>query len=42
MTVCVLTVEDEVVGVYDEYMKAYDVGCSKYNGEFDIEEFEVE
>ena len=42
MTVYVLTVEDEVVGVYDEYMKAYDVGCSKYHGDFDIEEFEVE
>lgn len=42
MTVYVLTVEDEVVGVYDEYMKAYDIGCSKYNGDFDIEEFEVE
>lgn len=41
MTVYVLKVEDEVVGVYDEYMKAYDVGCSN-NGDFDIEEFEVE
>ena len=42
MTVYVLTVDAEVMGVYDEYMKTYDVGCSKYNGNFDIEEFEVE
>lgn len=41
MTVYVLTVEDEVIGVFNEYMKAYDIGCSK-NGDFDIEEFEVE
>ena len=42
MTVYVLTVDNEVVGVYDEYTKAYDVGCSKYDGDFDIDEFEVE
>lgn len=42
MTVYVLIVEKEVVGVYDEYTKAYDVGCSKHDGDFDIEEFEVE
>lgn len=42
MTVYVLTVEDEVVGVFNKYMKVYDIGCSKYNGDFDIEEFEVE
>lgn len=42
MTVYVLTVEDEVIGVFNEYMKAYDIGCSKDNGDFDIEEFEVE
>ena len=42
MTVYVLTVDNEVVGVYDEYTKAYDIGCSKYDGDFDIDEFEVE
>ncbi len=42
MTVYVLTVDNEVVGVYDEYTKAYDVGYSKYDGDFDIDEFEVE
>lgn len=42
MTVYVLTVDNEVVGVYDEYTKAYDIGYSKYDGDFDIDEFEVE
>lgn len=42
MTVYVLTVENGVIGVFNEYMKAYDIGCSKYNGDFYIEEFEVE
>lgn len=42
MTVYVLTVDNEVVGVHDEYTKAYDIGCSKYDGDFDIDEFEVE
>lgn len=42
MTVYVLTIDNEVVGVYDEYTKAYDIGCSKYDGDFDIDEFEVE
>lgn len=40
--VYVLTVDNEIVGVYDEYTKAYDVGCSGYSGDFDIDEFEVE
>lgn len=42
MTVYVLSVDGEVVGVYDDYMKAYDLGCSKYDGDFDLDEFEVE
>lgn len=42
MTVYVLSVDREVVGVYNEHIKAYDVGCSEYNGDFDIDEFDVE
>jgi hypothetical protein len=42
MTVYVLSVDGEVVGVYDEYVKAYDIGCKKYNRDFDLDEFEVE
>lgn len=42
MTVYVLIVGEEVVGVYDEYVKAYDIGCEKYDGDFDVEEFDVE
>ncbi len=42
MTVYVLITETGVVGVYDDYMKAYDLGCSKYDGDFDIEEFDLE
>lgn len=41
MTVYVLSVNGEVVGVYNEYIKANDIGCEKYNGEFIIDEFEV-
>lgn len=40
--VYVLTVDNEIVGVYDEYAKAYDIGCSKYDRDFDVDEFEVE
>ena len=35
MTVYVLSVDGEIIGIYDEYTKAYD-------GNFDIEEFDVE
>lgn len=42
MTVYVLSVNGEVAGVYDEYIKAYDIGCEKYNGDFNLEEFDVE
>lgn len=42
MTVYLLNVNGEVVGVYDEYTKAYDIGCDKYSGNFDIDEFDVE
>lgn len=42
MTVYVLSVNEEIIGVYDEYVKAYDVGCKNYDGDFDINEFEVE
>lgn len=42
MTVYLLNVNGEVVGVYDEYTKAYDIGCSRYSGDFDIDEFDVE
>jgi hypothetical protein len=42
MTVYVLSVDGEIIGIYDEYTKAYDIGCSKYDGNFDIEEFDVE
>ena len=41
MTVYVLIVDKEVMGVYYDYMKAYDVGCNEYDGEFVIEEFDV-
>jgi len=42
MTVYVLSVDGEIIGIYDEYTKAYDIGCNKYDGNFDIEEFDVE
>lgn len=42
MTVYVLSVNREIAGVYDEYIKAYDIGCEKYNGDFNLEEFDVE
>lgn len=42
MTVYVLSIAGEIVGVYDEYIKAYDIGCNKSNGNFSIEEFDVE
>ena len=42
MTVYVLSVNGEVVGVYNEYVKAYDIGCNKYDGNFDLDEFDVE
>ena len=42
MTVYILSVDGEIIGVYDEYTKAYDVGCNKHNGNFDIEEFDIE
>lgn len=42
MTVYVLTANKEVVGVYDEYTKAYDTGCENYGADFDVEEFDVE
>lgn len=42
MTVYVLSVDGEVVGVYNEYIKAYDIGCEKYDGDFELEEFDVE
>ena len=42
MTVYVLSVNGEVVGVYNEYVKAYDIGCNKYDGDFDLDEFDVE
>lgn len=42
MTVYVLSVDGEIVGVYDEYVKAYDIGREKYDEDFDIDEFEVE
>lgn len=42
MIVYVLSVNGEVIGVYDEYVKAYDIGCEKYDGAFDIDEFDVE
>lgn len=42
MTVYVLSINGEVVGVYDEYIKAYDIGYEKYGDGFDIDEFDVE
>lgn len=42
MTVYVLSVNGKIIGVYDEYIKGYDIGCEKYDEDFDLEEFEIE
>lgn len=43
MTVCVLSVNGEIEGVYTDYLKAYKSGCEKYGDDFDfdIEKFDV-
>lgn len=42
MEVYVLMVDGECVGVFYEHTKAYDVGCRDYNGDFDIDEHEIQ
>lgn len=42
MIVYVLSVDGEVKDVYYEYLKAYDIGCEKYDGDFYLEEFDVQ
>lgn len=38
-----LTINNKIVGIYDDPIKAYDIGCIKYyNEDFAVNEFKIE